>query len=67
MTGEALKRLSDFQTDFYKKHTPEDKFSEKKLEKTQKKPLQCACVIAICMKRDPTESVPEWEEIERKL
>ncbi len=63
MTGEFLKKLSAFQADFYKTHTPEDKFSEKKYEKTLKKPLQCACVIAICMQRDPSESVPEWEEI----
>ena len=63
MTGEALKRLSDFQSAFYKTHTPKDKFSEKKYEKTIKKPLQCACVIAICMFRDPAESIPEWEEI----
>src|SRR5699024_2898100 len=24
---------------------------------------QSACVIAICMQRDPKESLPEWEEI----
>lgn len=63
LTGEYLKKLSDFQGGFYKTHTPQDKFSEKKYEKTIKKPLQCACVIAICMRRDPAESVPEWEEI----
>lgn len=63
MTGEFLKELSAFQGEFYKSHTPEDKFSEKKYEKTIKKPLQCACVIAICMDRDPAHSIPEWEEI----
>jgi nitroreductase len=63
MVGEALKKLSDFQGEFYKMHTASDKFSEKKYEKTIKKPLQCACVIAICMQRDPAERVPEWEEI----
>ena len=25
--------------------------------------MQSACVIAICMQRDPDERVPEWEEI----
>lgn len=63
LSGAYLKKLSDFQGAFYKEHTPEELFSEKKYEKTIKKPLQCACVIAICMRRDPAESVPEWEEI----
>ena len=31
-------------------------------QKTLKKPSQSACVIALCMQRDPEESVPEWEE-----
>lgn len=63
LRGTFLEKLSDFQGDFYKTHTPPEQFSEKKYEKTIKKPLQCACVIAICMRRDPAESVPEWEEI----
>ena len=63
ITGKSLERLSKFQGDFYKNHTPEDQFSEKKYEKTIRKPLQCACVIAICMQRDPDLRVPEWEEI----
>ncbi len=61
--GEALKRLSDYLGQWYQDNTPEEKFSPKKLEKTVKKPLQSACVIAICMERDPQERVPEWEEI----
>ncbi|MEM9823103.1 MAG: nitroreductase family protein, partial [Bacteroidota bacterium] len=32
-------------------------------EKTRKKPRKSACVIAICMQRDPEERVPEWEEL----
>ena len=39
------------------------KYSEVKLKKIKEKPLQSACVIAICMQRDLTESIPEWEEI----
>ena len=62
-TGDSLKRLSQFMGDFYREHTPEEKFSPKKYEKTVKKALQSACVIAICMQRDPDERVPEWEEI----
>lgn len=63
LTGAYLQKLSDFQGAYYKANTPTDKFSEKKYEKTIKKPLQCACVIAICMQRDPDERIPEWEEI----
>lgn len=39
------------------------KFSETKLKKIIDKPMQSGCVLAICMQRDPKESVPEWEEI----
>jgi len=62
-SGNSLERVSDFMGDFYKNNTPEDSFSEMKYKKTVKKPLQSACVIAICMQRDPKESIPEWEEI----
>ncbi len=59
----SLDRLSDFMGDFYKNNTPKESFSEMKYKKTIKKPLQSACVIAICMQRDPNERIPEWEEI----
>jgi nitroreductase len=61
--GAARERLSQYLSDWYKANTPEDKFSDKKYEKTKNKPLQSDCVIAICMQRDPEERVPEWEEI----
>ncbi|MEO1624730.1 MAG: nitroreductase [Bacteroidota bacterium] len=62
-TGDSRQKLSDFLGDYYKKHTPAEKFSDLKYKKTVKKPLQSACIIAICMQRDPAESLPEWEEI----
>lgn len=61
--GKALERLSSYLGDWYVANTPEAKFSEKKLEKTKKKPLRSACVIALCMQRDPEERLPEWEEV----
>lgn len=61
--GDALRDLSNYLTDWYRENTPPEQFSEKKLEKTQNKPLRSGCVIAICMQRDPKESLPEWEEI----
>ena len=60
--GPALERLAKYLGDYYQSNTPADKFSEMKLKKTLKKPIQSACVIALCMQRDPKESVPEWEE-----
>ncbi len=62
-TGGALSQLSEFMTNWYQENTPAEKFSERKLEKNRKKALQSACVIAICMQRDPKERLPEWEEI----
>ncbi len=61
--GAALQRLSDYLGDWYETNTPEAKFSDIKLKKIRKKPLQSSCVIAICMQRDPDEKLPEWEEI----
>ena len=63
LVGGALERLSDFLSDFYKKNTPENLFSEVKYNKMRENPQKSACVIAICMKRDPEERVPEWEEL----
>ena len=61
--GKGLESLSAYLGDYYKKHNQGDGFSQKKFEKTIKKPLQSACVIAVCMKRDPKERIPEFEEI----
>ncbi|MDX1941209.1 MAG: nitroreductase [Saprospiraceae bacterium] len=62
-TGEALKRLAQYLGDYYKQTTSADQFSEEKYQKNMENPLRSACVIAICMQRDPEIRVPEWEEI----
>lgn len=61
--GESLGLLSTYLSDWYKNNVAADAYSEKKYQKTKSNPLRSACVIAICMQRDPAESVPEWEEI----
>ncbi len=61
--GAALKRLADYLAEWYKANTLPEFFQQRKYDKNKQKPLQCACVIAICMQRDPDESVPEWEEL----
>jgi len=63
LVDNALVQLRDWQVDWYHKNTPPEKFSAQKLKKLQTKPLKAACMIAICMQRDPKESIPEWEEI----
>ncbi|MAZ27881.1 MAG: nitroreductase [Cytophagaceae bacterium] len=55
--------LSDAFAEAYKKVTPEDKFSDFKMKNLTSKPKLSGAVIAICMLRDPKESLPEWEEV----
>lgn len=62
-TGESREKLGQRLAELYKMNTPEELFSEKKYEKNLHKPQRSACVIAICMQRDPEERVPEWEEV----
>lgn len=60
--GAGLKKLSDFQGTMYQQKSGSD-FREEKLKKLKRKPLECSHVIAIGMKRDPKERVPEIEEV----
>ncbi|QCK13665.1 nitroreductase family protein [Mangrovivirga cuniculi] len=61
---EGLQKLADFQSELYKKlSTERGDFKGKTYEKLKTKPLKCSHIIAIGMKRDPKESVPEVEEI----
>lgn len=60
--GEGLKKLADFQATLYKLKNS-DEFDNAKFEKLKSKPLECSHVIAIGMKRDEKERVPEMEEI----
>ncbi len=60
---ESLNLLAEKVESAYKRTTPEKVFSEFKLKKSLEKILTSGAVIAICMQRDPKESLPEWEEI----
>ncbi|GAA0872463.1 hypothetical protein GCM10009117_16100 [Gangjinia marincola] len=57
----SKKDLSEFLSTTYQDITPN--FSVFKQQKISQKVAQSGCVIAICMKRDPKEVIPEWEEI----
>lgn len=63
LTGKAKNRLGDFLAETYKNTTPPEKFLPKKYEKTRDKCYRAACVMLICMQRDPARRVPEWEEV----
>ena len=58
------KQLSDFQCELYKSETETDKFRQLKYEKLLNNPLSVSHVIAICLKRQEIEKIPEIEEIE---
>lgn len=59
--GESQKRFAEFLSETYKNKT--ENFSEFKYKKYRENPVKAACIIAICMQRDPAEAIPEWEEI----
>ena len=61
MQGESQRRLAEFLAKTYKEKS--ESYSEFKHKKYKTNPIKAACVIAICMQRDPAESIPEWEEI----
>lgn len=61
--GDALAKLGQQLSEVYKTITPAEKFSEMKYKKPQKKAALSDTMIAICMQRDPKESIPEWEEV----
>lgn len=62
-TEDARRRLGEFEAGLYKKFVPADKFIQNKYEKKIKSKLQSSYVIAICMKRQDSEKLPEIEEV----
>lgn len=64
-TGKGLEKLGDFMSELYKKASSQKGvFEEKKYQMLKSKPLLASHVIAIGMKRDELERLPEIEEIE---
>lgn len=61
LQGDIKNELGIFLSKKFKETT--DKFSEFKYNKIQRNFKNTGAVIAICMARDPEESIPEWEEI----
>lgn len=61
MTGESKGKLGVFLSNKYMEHVPNPK--QVKAKKLLENPKKAGAIIAICMQRDPQESIPEWEEV----
>ena len=63
-SGEGLKKLALFQSECYKQVTTVDgTFREDRYMGLQSKPLEASHIIAVGMKRDEGNRLPEWEEL----
>lgn len=63
-TEAGRERLADFCQSLYRRITPEDAFRQDKFDKLRAQPLKAPAVVAIAMKRQAIEKIPEVEEIE---
>ncbi|WP_299779497.1 nitroreductase [uncultured Formosa sp.] len=61
LQGKSKVELGVFLSEKFKETA--DKFSEFKYNKIQRNSRNAGAIIAICMQRDPEESIPEWEEV----
>lgn len=61
LMGESKEKLGLFLSLKYMETEPRPK--EFKVKKIMGNPKRAGAIIAICMQRDPLESLPEWEEI----
>ncbi|SNZ01246.1 nitroreductase family protein [Flagellimonas pacifica] len=61
LMGESKAKLGMFLS--YKYMETEPKPKQIKVKKLIENPKRAGAIIAICMQRDPNESIPEWEEV----
>ena len=61
LMGKKKEELGEFLSQKYQEVDPKPK--QVKIKKLKDNPTRSAIVIAICMQRDPNESLPEWEEL----
>ncbi|MFT5617970.1 MAG: nitroreductase [Arenicella sp.] len=62
--GDSKTEFGELQAKLYRKLTPTESFQETKFEKLRTNPQKASHVIAICMKRQESEKIPEIEEVE---
>ena len=63
-SSSGLEKLANFQANWYRTNTPEDKFKPEKHERMKSNILKSSHVIVICMERQVSGKIPEIEEIE---
>ena len=63
-TGDSRRLLGERLSAIYQEITPPDAIKPTKVENLEKNPQRAPVVIAICMKRQETEKIPEMEEVE---
>ncbi|MEM9077138.1 MAG: nitroreductase [Bacteroidota bacterium] len=61
LKGDKKRELGVFLSEKYQE--VDSKPKQIKIKKLQENPQRAAAIIAICMQRDPNESLPEWEEL----
>lgn len=62
--GNGLKKLADFQSECYRSvATAAGNFQEDRFRALQTKPFESSHIIAVGMKRDEDQRLPEWEEL----
>ena len=62
-SSKGKEKLSTFQSELYKNQMKGNSFSQNKLERLQSNPINASHIIAICMKRQESEKLPEIEEL----
>ncbi|XOV91741.1 MAG: nitroreductase [Bacteroidota bacterium] len=63
ISGPARKRFGEFMSEKYRSITPIAEFSIAKYEKIKTNPQKSGAALAICMQRDLSNKLPEWEEL----
>ncbi|MEM8508094.1 MAG: nitroreductase [Bacteroidota bacterium] len=61
LMGASKSRLGKFLASKYEETDPRPK--QIKIKKLQENPSKAGAIVAICLQRDPQESLPEWEEL----
>jgi len=62
--NDGRKKLSTFQSEFYKNNTAKESYNSMIYNKLKNRPLMAGAVIAVSLKRNPESTVSELEEIE---
>lgn len=62
-SGNKLRELMNLMAEIYRETTPADKFIDSKYQRYAERAEKSSFVIAVCMKRQESERIPEIEEV----